>query len=74
MTEHAALNLECNLTIAVRRECACAPYFIDRRAVLIPEVAKHADAIGADAVDEFARYARGVHQRHLAGLSLEVSA
>lgn len=73
MTDQSALNLECNLTIAVRRECECAPYFIDRRSVLLPEVAKHAEAVGADAVDDFARYARGVHKRHLAGLSLAVA-
>lgn len=71
-----ALDLECRLTIAGRMadECECVRYFIVRRVVLLPEVAKHAKATGADAVDTFARFARGVHQRHLAGLSLAVTA
>ena len=70
-----ALDLECRLTIAHRMadECECVRYFIARRVVLLPEVAKHAEATGSDAVDTFARYARGVHQRHLDGLSLAVA-
>lgn len=67
-----ALDLECRLTIAHRMadECECVRYFIVRRVVLLPEVAKHASKTGADAVDTFAR---GVHQRHLDGLSLAVA-
>lgn len=78
MAQHAetGLDFECGLTIAYRLSsgCECAAYFMDRRAVLLPEVRKHAADRGLDEVDEFARYARGVHQRHLDGLSLEVSA
>ncbi len=71
-----AVDLEYRLTIAHRINggCECAAYFVKRREVLIPEVLKHSDAIGADPVDEFARYARGVHARHLSGLSLAASA
>lgn len=74
--EQTGLDFEYRLTLAFRmsRGCACGPYFRDRGAVLLPEVAKHAKANGLDVVDEFARYARGVHARHEAGLSLAVSA
>lgn len=70
-----ALDLECRLTIAhrVNSGCDCVQYFIQRRVVLLPEVLKYAGSIGADPVDTFARYARGVHQRHLDGLSLAVA-
>lgn len=67
-----ALDLECRLTIAHRIECECAPYFAGRREVLLPEVAKEALRRNLDAVDLFANYARGVHRRHLAGLSLNI--
>lgn len=75
MTDLFALDLELKLTVAARIAdgCDCARYLILRREVLLPEVAKHAASIGADPVDEFARYARGVHQRHLDGLSLAVA-
>lgn len=71
-----ALRLEYRLTVAhrINSSCECVRYFIQRRDVLVPEVMKHAESIGADPVDEFARFARGVHARHLAGLSLDVSA
>lgn len=71
-----ALDLESRLTVAhsINRGCQCAAYFINRRKVLLPEVLKHAESIDADPVDEFARYARGVHARHESGLSLEVPA
>lgn len=74
--EAKAVDLECRLTIGHRSAtggCDCVQYFISRRLVLVPEVVKYAEAIGADPVDEFARFARGVHARHLAGLSLAVS-
>lgn len=69
-----ALDLEYRLTIAARLDCECAPYFAGRREVLLPEVVKEAEARDADPVDLFATYARGVHARHLAGLSLDVTA
>lgn len=72
-----ALDLECRLTIAHRVSCGgcdCVRYLIQRREVLLPEVLKYAEKIDSDPVDEFARYARGVHLRHLDGLSLAVSA
>lgn len=75
--ESKAVDLECRLTIGHRSAaggCDCVQYFTSRRLVLVPEVVKYAESIDGDAVDEFARYARGVHQRHLAGLSLAVSA
>lgn len=67
-----ALDLEYRLTIGHRLDCDCAPYFIRRREVLIPEVLKAAVARGVDPVNVFADYARGVHARHEAGLSLSV--
>jgi hypothetical protein len=71
-----AVDLEYRLTIAhrINGDCDCVRYFIQRREVLIPAVVEHAERVGADPVDDFARYARGVHQRHLDGLSLAVSA
>jgi hypothetical protein len=72
--ELLALDLESRLTIAHRRQCECAPYFIARRRVLIPEVLNAAKGRGIDPVDLFAQYARGVHARHEAGLSLDVEA
>lgn len=71
---NAPLALEFNLTLAYRMRCECAPYLRQRRTVLLPAVLEHAQRVGADPVDDFARFARGVHQRHLAGLSLAVSA
>ncbi|HEX6684982.1 MAG TPA: hypothetical protein VF062_19490 [Candidatus Limnocylindrales bacterium] len=59
-----AVDLECRLTIAYRMDCECAPYFIGRREVLIPEVLKAASSRGEDPVDVFAAFARKVHQRH----------
>lgn len=67
------LDLESRLTIAHRYGCACAAYFAQRREVLIPEVEKEADRRGLDSLDLFAAYARGVHERHLSGLSLAVT-
>lgn len=58
------LDLEYRLTIAHRLNCECAPYFIQRREVLIPEVIKRAGETGEDVVDLFAAFARGVHARH----------
>jgi hypothetical protein len=72
-----ALDLEYRLTIGIRAGgggCDCVRYFISRREVLIPEVLKEAARHGEDPVDTFARYARGVHDRHLSGLSLAVTA
>lgn len=65
-----ALDLECRLTIAHRLDCVCAPYFMQRREVLLPEVVKEADRRDLDAVDLFASFARGVHARHLSGLPI----
>lgn len=65
-----ALDLEYRLTIAHRMRCDCARYFVKRREVLLPEVIKEAKRRNADVVDLFATYARGVHHRHEAGLSL----
>lgn len=73
------LEFESRLTIATRGGgifgggCECAPYFIQRSSVLIPEVVKEADKHGIDALDLFAAYARGVHRRHETGLSLAVT-
>lgn len=76
MSDLFALDLESKLHVAARIAdgCECAAYLINRREVLLPAILEHATNVGADPVDEFARYARGVHARHLAGLSLEVSA
>lgn len=77
MTENEAtdlLDLESRMTIAARTDCKCAPYFASRRRVLIPEVLQHAEKVGTDPVDLFAAFARGVHARHLSGLSLAMSA
>lgn len=73
MTYRTELDMEFDLTLAVRRDCECAPYFIRRRSVLLPAVREHAERIGVDPVDDFARYARGVHARHLGGNSLKVA-
>ena len=73
MTNQSELNLEFNLTLAVRRDCECAPYLLARRSVLFPAIREHAERVGVDPVDDFARFARGVHARHLNGLSLAVS-
>ena len=64
------LDLEYRLTIAHRLACPCAPYFTQRREVLLPEVIKPAQRTDDDLIDVFARYARGVHKRHLSGLPL----
>lgn len=56
-----ALDLECRLTIAHRIDCECAPYFAQRREVLLPEVLKEARRRGEDPVDVFAEFARKVH-------------
>lgn len=69
-----ALDMEYRLTIGYRLRCECARYFVNRREVLLPEVVKEAEKRGADVIDLFAEYARGVHRRHEAGLSLAVSA
>ena len=65
-----ALDLEYRLTIAFRIDCECAPYFANRREVLVPAIIKQADERGDDVVDVFAKYARKVHARHLEGGSL----
>jgi len=74
MTNHEAdllaLDLEYRLTIAHRIDCECAPYFARRREALIPAVLARGAYLRTDAVDVFASFARGVHARHLAGLSL----
>ena len=72
-TPDLALSLEYGLTIAARQDCDCARYFILRRDALLPAVAEHADKVGVDTVDLFAAYARGVHRRHEAGLSLKAA-
>lgn len=69
-----ALDLEVRLTIAYRLTCECASYLVNRREVLLPEVLKAAEAQDEDPVDLFAQFARGVHERHLSGLSLAASA
>ena len=71
-----SLDLEYRLTVAHRvgEECDCVRYLISRREVLIPEVLKEARRRNVDPVDLFAAYARGVHVRHEAGLSLAVTA
>lgn len=75
MDDLLALDMEYRLTIATRvtDDCDCIRYFIQRREVLLPEVMKYAEKTAGDPVDIFARYARGVHQRHLDGLSLAVA-
>lgn len=65
------LRLEYNLTVAARFRCECAQYFLDRRDALVPAVLREAGRVNADPVDVFAGYARSVHARHLAGLSLD---
>lgn len=72
--DRAMLDLEYRLTISHRIVCECAPYFARRREVLIPAVMERATERGVDAVDLFAAFARGVHRRHLAGLSLATEA
>ncbi|WP_377324699.1 hypothetical protein ACFJIY_07515 [Pimelobacter simplex] len=74
MTYQTELDMEFALTLAHRRDCACAPYLLARRDVLLPAVEEHAQRVDVDPADDFARFARGVHERHLSGLSLEVSA
>jgi len=68
------LIMEFRLTIAVRHGCECAPYFLQRGPVLLPEVVAEAHKRDIDPVDLFADYARGVHRRHEAGLSLSTGA
>ncbi|HKY59252.1 MAG TPA: hypothetical protein VJL80_14540 [Aeromicrobium sp.] len=62
-----ALDLEYRLTIAASMDCECAPYFIRRREVLMPEVLKQASVSGEDPVDVFAAFARRFHKRHQNG-------
>lgn len=69
----AMLELECRLTIGMRIGCECAPYLIRRREVLFPAVMRRAREQSTDPVDLFAEFARGVHRRHLDGLSLKVA-
>lgn len=64
-----ALDLEYRLTIAHRLDCECAPYFAERREVLIPAVLAQARESGEDVADTFAAFARKVHQRHGGGES-----
>ena len=64
LIDFLSLDLEYRLTIAHRIDCACAPYFIGRRDVLLSAVLKKANAENADPIDVFAAYARGVHARH----------
>lgn len=64
------LDLEYRLTIAHHLDHECGTYFIRRREVLLPEVIKQAARTGEDVIDLFARYARGVHARHLNGLPI----
>jgi hypothetical protein len=59
-----ALNLEINLTIAVRSLCECAAYFMRRRKVLAPFILFMGKQQNNDPVDLFADYARKVHERH----------
>lgn len=73
-TDLAALDLEYRLTIAHRIGCECGPYLIRRREVLMPAVVELAEKRRTDAVDLFAGFARRVHARHEAGLSLATHA
>ena len=64
MIDLLSLDLEYRLTIAHRIDCACAPYFIGRRDVLLPAILKKANEKGSDPVDVFDSFAQGVHARH----------
>lgn len=59
-----SLDLEYKLTVAYRIDCECAPYFIQRREVLLPEILKKAKEEGTDPVEVFAAFACNVHTRH----------
>jgi hypothetical protein len=52
----------------------CIGYIEDRRAVVLPAIANHCDATGEPSADALHRYMTGVHDRHMSGLSLAVSA
>lgn len=57
------------------RECpVCVEYADRRRSVLGPAVAEHCFRTEEPVAETIDRYMTGVHQRHLAGLSLAVPA
>jgi hypothetical protein len=63
------LALEARLQIAagIMRGCECAGYLTRRQDVLLPAIAKQADATGEDPDYVLARFMRGVHARHAEG-------
>lgn len=58
------LDLEYKLTVAYRINCQCAPYLIDRRTILIPEVIKQAKEQKLEPIDIFVKFVKGLHARH----------
>lgn len=61
------LDLEYRLTIAHRIDCACAPYFVRRREVLIPEILKQAKAENKEPVSLFHAFQLKVHEKLCSG-------
>ena len=51
----------------------CIGYAEDRRPVLVPALADRRAVTGESSQEILDRYMSGVHDRHLAGLSLEVN-
>ncbi|WP_155992102.1 hypothetical protein [Nocardioides sp. URHA0032] len=52
----------------------CIAYMERRRKVLLPAMAAHCERTGEYAADALHRYMSGVHDRHVAGMSLAVTA
>lgn len=52
----------------------CIGYVTSRRDVLLPEMAAHCNRTGEGSAECLHRYMTGVHDRHMSGLSLAVSA
>jgi len=57
------LELEYRLTIAHRIDCACAPYLVRRRLVLMKEVLKLAREQGVDPPQFFHDFAQRLHTK-----------
>jgi len=52
----------------------CTLYMIDRHVSLLPAMNVHSLKTGEALPDTLVRYMTGVHERHLSGLSLDVTA
>jgi len=50
---------------------ACDAYFARRLRVIVRAIGRHVVRTGESPYDACSRFVRGVHARHLAGLSLE---